>query len=242
MKTIRNYILPLAVLVFIFALGQQAEATSLLTNGGFESGFSGWTTADTLGSDGTFVVQSGTTSPVIGDPVPAPPGGLNAAMSDGGAPGSHVLYQDFTISTTASQFLLSFDLFIGNRAGFFASPSTLDFGINEANQQLRVDILKTSADPFSVAAGDLLSNLFQSQAGDPLVAGYMTYSIDITSLVNANLGNPMRVRFAETDNMGPLQAGVDNVNLAAVPEPSSLILVASGGLFGLVAVLRQRRT
>jgi hypothetical protein len=243
MKTITTFLMTLAALTFTFALTLPAEAAPVLTNGGFESGFNGWTIADTLGSDGTFSIQSGTASPVNGDPVPAPPGGLNAAMSDGGAPGSHVLYQDFTISSAAGQFLLTFDLFIGNRDGIFASPATLDFGVNAANQQVRVDILKTSADPFSVAAGDLLANLYQSQVGDPLVSGYTTFSFDITSLVNANLGNPMRLRFAETDNMAPLQAGVDNasVNIVAVPEPSSLLLVASGCLLSLVTGLRRRR-
>jgi hypothetical protein len=242
MKTIKTVVISLAALTFTFALTLPAEAAPVLTNGGFESGFAGWTIADSLGSDGTFFLQSGTASPFNGDPVPAPPGGSNAAMSDGGAPGSHVLYQDFTISSSAGQFLLSFDLFIGNRDGFFASPLTLDFGVNEANQQVRVDIMKTSADPFSVAAGDLLSNLYQSQAGDPLVSGYATYSFDITSLVNANLGNPLRLRFAETDNMAPLQAGVDNVNVATttVPEPSTFFLLSAG--LGGLALFRRKRS
>ena len=76
-----------------------------------------WTRADQLGSDGTFSLQAGTLSPVNGDPVPAPPGGTYAAMTDAQGPGSHVLYQDFVVS--ASSATLSFDLFIGNRADAF---------------------------------------------------------------------------------------------------------------------------
>jgi hypothetical protein len=44
-------------------------------------------------------------------------------MTDAGGPGSHVLFQDLVAS--AAQ--LSFDLFIGNRAGRFATPNFLDF-------------------------------------------------------------------------------------------------------------------
>ncbi len=153
-----------------------------------------------------------------------------------------MLYQDFTVSTAASQFVLSFDLFVGNRGGQFATPSPadLDFGINEANQQVRVDILKAFAGPFSVAASDVLSALYQSNAGDPLVAGYTKYSFDITALVNANLGETLRLRFAETDNLSPLQAGVDNVTLEAVPEPTSLVMLASGCLLGMEKIRRRR--
>ncbi|MCE9550421.1 MAG: PEP-CTERM sorting domain-containing protein [Betaproteobacteria bacterium] len=232
----------LAALTLTCALTQQTSAAQILTNGGFESGFSGWARSDALGSDGTFFIQSGTSSPFNGDPVPAPPGGINAAMTDAGAGGAHVLWQDFIISGPASQILLSFDLFIGNRAGLFATPATLDWTLI-GNQQVRVDILNASADPFSVVAGDVLMPLYQSQANDPLVSGYTNFSFDITSIVNANLGNNLRLRFAETDNFAPLQVGVDNVSIVTattVPEPSSLLLFVSGCLLGLITLMRRR--
>lgn len=242
MNTMKPLMNTFAVLAFASALTLPAEAAPVLINGGFEAGFTGWTTLDSLGSDGTFAIQSGTASPVNLDPVPAPPGGLIAAMSDGGAPGSHVLWQDFTVTSVGSQLMLSFDLFVGNRAQLFATPNPadLDFGINAPNQQVRVDLLMGSADPFSVAAGDVLLNLYQSQPGDPLVAGYTTYSVDITSVVNANLGNTLRLRFAQTDNLAQLQAGVDNVGIAAaVPEPSTVVMVGAG--FALLAAALRRR-
>jgi hypothetical protein len=233
---------------FALAFFPTAEAAQILTNGGFESGFTGWGRADALGSDGTFFIQSGTASPVNLDTVPLPPSGTNAAMSDGGAPGSHVLWQNFSVAGPAAQVILSFDLFIGNRAGFFATPSTpatLDFGINEANQQVRVDILAGAAGNFSVALSDVLLNIYQSQAGNALVGGYNTVSVDITALVNANLSNTLRLRFAQTDNLAQLQAGVDNVSIdvqqtQVIPEPSSFFLMASG-LFGVVSLLRRRK-
>src|SRR4051795_13498915 len=84
------------------------HGAEILTNGGFESGFSGWTRADSLGSDGTFALQTGTTSPVNRTTVPAPPGSSTAAMTDALGPGSHVLYQDFTVTSTADTAVLSF--------------------------------------------------------------------------------------------------------------------------------------
>src|SRR5688572_13540257 len=85
-----------AILAGVLSFQAQAD---LISNGGFESGFSDWTRVDQVGSDGTFHLQSGTASPVNGDAVPAPPGGSTAAMTDAQGPGAHVLYQIFTVSS-----------------------------------------------------------------------------------------------------------------------------------------------
>ena len=231
------------------AFALPAAADPLITNGGFESGLNGWSHLDSTGSNGTFYLQSGTVSPVNRDAVPAPPTGTSAAMTDAQGPGSHLLWQDFSILTTSSQYLLTFNLFIGNRASSFATPvsESLDFNIGEANQQTRVDLMYTSAaDPFSVAPSDILLNLYQSSAGDLLVSGYTTITVDITNVVNANLAIPLRLRFAETDNQAALQVGIDDVNIAGTevsltPEPSSWTLLAAGCL-ALLVTRRQRRS
>lgn len=214
-----------------------ALSAQLIQNGGFESGFLSWSRADQLGSDGTFGVQSGTSSPLNLDPTPTPTEGNNAAMTDSFGPGSHVLYQDFLVSSTKG--FLSFDLFIGNRAGLFDSPpdGSLDFaltsqiGANTLNQQARVDILKVGADPFSVSSGDVLLNLFATAAGDSPISGYNSYSFNLDSVFSAYLGQTLRLRFAETDNILPFQFGVDNVSLdtsVSVPEPGSIALLGLG--------------
>src|SRR6185369_1034687 len=97
-----------------------------------------------------------------GDPVPAPPGGATAAMSDAQGPGSHVLYQDIVIPAVVPSATLSFDVFVGNRANAFFTPSTLDFSTPALNQQARVDILAGGTDPFTVAG---LQNAFQTMVG-----------------------------------------------------------------------------
>jgi len=215
----------------------EAPAAELIANGGFESGLSGWTKTDQLGSEGTFFAQSGTASPVSGFPVPAPPGGIMAAMTDAAAGGSHVLYQDFTVPLLISSATLSFDLFIGNRVEVeppppdipkFYSPDTLDWSTRFLNQQARVDLLIGSADPFSLTIAEMLLKAFQTQPGDEPISGYTHFSIDVTSQLNANLNQTLRLRFAEVDNVGPFQFGVDNVSLVTsltspVPEGSAFL-------------------
>jgi hypothetical protein len=224
----------------VCALSLRAPAASI-NNGGFESGFAGWTRADQAGSDGTFALQTGAASPVNGTAVPAPPGGSTAAMSDAQGPGSHVLYQTFMVTAPVSQTMLSFDLFIGNRAAAFSTPNSLDFATPALNQQARVDILAGGANPFSVSAADVLMNLFQTTTGDALVSGYNHHASDITTLLNSHLNTPLTLRFAETDNVFTFQLGVDNVDIqeTAVPEPSSLWLLMAGALF-VVGWVRQR--
>jgi hypothetical protein len=217
-----------------------AHAAPLIMNGGFEAGLSGWTIASSVGSDGSFFLQTGTMSPVNGVTVPAPPGGLNAAMTDAQGPGGHVLYQDFLAVAQSS--VLSFDLFVGNRADRFAAPGTLDWTTPALNQQARVDILRSGTDPFSVSASDVLATFYQTLPGDPLVSGYNTFSFDVSALLAANAGQALRLRFAEVDNLNLFQLGIDNVSLqegAVVPEPASLLLCATG-LIGL-AIRRGRR-
>jgi len=220
----------------VCALALRAPAASI-NNGGFESGFAGWTKADQLGSEGTFALQTGAASPANGTAVPAPPGGSTAAMSDAQGPGSHVLYQTFMVTAPVPQTVVSFDLFIGNRAAAFSTPSNLDFATPTLNQQARVDILTGGADPFSVSAADVLMNLFQTTSGNALVSGYSHYASDITALLNSHLNTPLTLRFAETDNVFTFQFGVDNVGIQEAA--SSMWLLMAGGLF-VVARIRQR--
>jgi hypothetical protein len=232
-----------AALVLALAATELAGAAPLITNGGFESGFTSWTLVDQLGSDGTFFQQSETSSPVNLDPVPAPPGGNYAAMTDAQGPGSHLLYQDFVVPASLGSAVLTFDLFIGNRVGdfFTPSPASLDFSTPALNQQARVDILPAGTDPFSVSLSDVLLPLFQTNPGDPLISGYTPHNADVTALLNAHLGETLRLRFAETDNVFIFQLGVDNVSLdtvSAIPEPTATLLLGSG-LVGLAGLRRK---
>jgi len=231
-----------AAAILVLLASPSADALPVISNGGFESGFASWTRADQLGSEGTFMLQTGTASPVGGDPVPAPPEGTTAAMTDALGPGSHVLYQDFFVPLGGA--ILNFDLFLGNRANAFFTPAngTLDFSTPALDQQARADIIRTSADPFSVAAADVFLNLYQTKPGDPLISGYNTITTDISALLASQVGQTLRLRFAETDNVFTFQMGVDNVRFGvpgvAVPEPASTLLFGAA-LAALVAARRS---
>src|SRR3954464_15677896 len=115
----RQLVVAIAGAALIVAASTAAQAAPLILNGSFETGFSSWTRLNQPGSDGTFALQTGTASPVTGVPVPAPTGGIVAAMTDAEGPGSHVLYQDFLVPVGTTSGTLSFDVFVGNRAGTF---------------------------------------------------------------------------------------------------------------------------
>jgi hypothetical protein len=221
---------------------------AVIVNGGFESGLSGWTKADQTGSDGTFLLQSGTTTPLNAFPVPAPPGGTSAAMTDGFGPGSHILYQDFLVSGGLTDYTIGFSLLINNSQGApnFFTPATLDFATPALNQRARVDIIKTTADPFSLAAADILQNLYETKPGDPLQSGYSSLQFDITALLQANQGATLRLRFAEVDNVAPFNLGIDNVNIqagtgAGVPDtlPGLVEWLTLSGVVAAGAVRRR---
>src|SRR5262249_32433870 len=132
---------PLALFLVCVA-APRVGAAPILTNGDFTAGFTGWTVLNQPGSfaGSNWCIQTGTVSPISGFPAPPPPGPPNAAMTDQGGPGSHVLYQDFTVPFGVTGASLTFDRFIGNRDGGFFTPDTLDFSVSP-NQQARVDLI-----------------------------------------------------------------------------------------------------
>jgi hypothetical protein len=214
----------LSLLGAALALVGPAAAQQLVTNGGFEAGFTGWTRANQVGSTGNFLDQTGTGSPLTGQVVQPPPQGLHAAMTDGAGPGAHVLYQDIVIPGSVPGASIQFSLFIHNTATAFTTPATLDFATPALNQQARVDQLSAAADPFSVAGGDIFQNLFQTLVGSPLVTGYNPFNIDITAALAAHAGQTVRLRFAETDNVNIFNLGVDGVSVLVVPAPAGALL------------------
>ncbi|MBY0111503.1 MAG: PEP-CTERM sorting domain-containing protein [Phycisphaerales bacterium] len=217
-------------------LASAAQAQELIANGGFETGLFNWNRVDQLGSDGSFALQTGSASPVNGFTVPAPREGLRAAMTDSTGPGSHVLYQDVLIPAFVPGATLKFSIYVGNGAAAFSTPSSLDFSTPALNQQARVDILRGGTDPFSVSSADVLFNAFQTALNSPLVTGYNDFTIDVGSVLAANAGQTLRLRFAEVDNVNFFNFGVDAVSLT-IPAPSALGLIG----VGMLGMARRRR-
>jgi len=194
-----------------------AQGTNIVLNGGFESNggagtniFNDWTVENLFGGVGDWLVQTGTTSPLNGFPVDAPPEGTFAAMTDQGGPGSHVLHQVLAVPA-APAVILTCQVFVSNQAGVYFTPATLDFN-GEPNQQARIDIMNPAAPIDDVGAGVLL-NVFITNPGDPILIPYTTVTANLTPFA----GTSVRLRVAEVDNQLFMNVGVDNCSTADVP-------------------------
>jgi hypothetical protein len=185
-----------------------SEATIGVPNGGFETGnFNKWSVANQTGGSGDWFVYSGTTSPLSGFTIAAPPQGNFAATTDQTDPGSHVLYRNIKLAP-GMEHELSYYLYYRNRADRFFTPNTLDFMV-DPNQQYRVDLLRPKADPFTVDPDDIRARLFRTRVGDPNRLQPTLMTFDLTRFA----GKTVRLRFAEVDNQFFFQASVDKVKV-----------------------------
>ena len=205
------------------------DPDDLITNGGFEAGttFDSWTIVDQPGSEGTWCPQSGTSDPsgscsVEGSAttVPAPPEGSTAAMTGHAEAAGSVLYQCVTLLTGLSSATLSFQLYLNNEASDYASPPRLNPKFKGSNQQFRADVVTNAGiggDSFTLAAPDVLLNVYQTDPGDPLVSGYTLLSSDVSDFA----GQDVCVRFGWVASDAPFNAGVDDVRLEIqMPTPT----------------------
>jgi hypothetical protein len=196
-----------ALCVATLLTGPSVSTAATIANGGFETGnFAGWTVVNQSGGSGDWFVYTGTTSPL--NPffqIAAPPEGTHAAVSDQFAPGSHLLYQDVALEAGFTH-TLSLQVYYENRAGVFSTPPTLDYNVFP-NQQYRVDVVRPSAPVASVAPGDVLATVFQTDVAAPSSLAPTPASLDLSGFA----GTTVRLRFAEVDNQGNFQASADDV-------------------------------
>lgn len=230
----------LVALALTWLIAPSGHAVELITNGGFETGFTGWSLFDQAGGDGGFFLGSTTFTPLSGSPTVGPAGGNFYAVSDQNGPGAHVLLQSFTINS-GSTAILSFSMFVNDQSGVgpIVNPAGLDYTA-DPNQHARVDILRAGADPFSTNPADVLANFYLNVDPFNNPNPYTDYSFDLTSLFGA--GGTFLLRFAEVDNQLFLNLGVDNVSIesnpAGVPESGSTVLLLGASLLGIVGIRR----
>ena len=212
----------------LFALvltGLSAPSASAVpvANGGFETGtFSGWTVFNQPGSAGDWFVYSGTTTPINNITVPAPPEGVHAAITDMNDPGTHILYQDLVLEPGFTH-TLSMSIYYNNTSPPFIVPDTLDHTSVE-NQQFRVDVMRDTAQVDSVAPGQVLVPVFRTDPGEPDTLAPTTLTVDLTPYA----GSTVRIRLAEVDNQGVLNAGVDDVKLTTNAACRGRVVTISG--------------
>lgn len=234
-----------ALAVSVMAGGAIAAPTQLISNGGFESGFTSWAVTDLAGGSGTWFANSGLTAPLSGSTTVGAASGTFYALTDQGGPGTHVLEQSFTVPLGSTSVIVAFDMFMNDQSGVgpIVNPIGLDHTAGP-NQHARVDIMSLLAGAFSTSALDIVTTLVPPSidlGANP--HPYTSYSIDITAFVTP--GTSYKLRFGEVDNRFFFNQGVDNVSILAdvgqVPEPASLALAALGLIGAAAARRRQRR-
>jgi hypothetical protein len=201
----------LAVVVAPLALlaAPGIAGADVVTNGDFETGnLSGWQIDVTGGppGSGTWFAYTGTSSPLNDFTVPAPPQGRFGAITDQSGAATRILYQDIHVPTGGSA-QLSLFVYYNSQAPMF-SPDTLD-STGGANQQYRVDVMRSSAPLDSVASGDVLVNVFRTQTGSSQSLGPTQKTADLTPYA----GQTVRIRLAEVDNQLFLNAAADAISV-----------------------------
>jgi len=167
-----------------------------IVNGDFETGnFSGWTVINS--GDGAFVINNGAYIPLSGDGPFPPYSGNFSALSDQAGPGIHTIYQDVTLPSGASVTLRWADM-IRNHADIFVDP----------DQEFRVEIRDTS--------NHVLSTLFSTNPGDPLIRDWTERSANISQFA----GMTIRIAFTEEDNLRFFNVHLDNIRIESDGGPS----------------------
>lgn len=199
-----------AVIVAVLLAIPAAASAAVVVNGGFETGtLAGWTEQDQAGSAGSWYVYS-TSSPLTGHPIPAPPQGSFAAITDQTDVSSSILYQNITLKPKEKH-ILSLYVYYTSYAPI-SSPPTLDY-TTSANQQYRIDVMNPSSSLTSVSSPDILDPVFATVTGAPEV---MAPTV-ITANLSQFAGQTVRLRLAMVDNENYFNAGADDVMVTSTP-------------------------
>jgi hypothetical protein len=221
--TVRVHLLLAAAALAAAALiGPATAGAATVVNGDFESGnLSGWTQVNIPSGEaqsGEWIAYSAASGPPF---APAPPQGTTAALSVQSFVGTHLLYQDVTLEPYYSHQLSLVAYYRSNNTMVTPEPNTLAAGEAEGgppeNQQYRIDVMKPTAPVESVNPADILATVFATKTDDPEEKAPTTFTADLSPFA----GQTVRLRFAEVDNLGELNAGVDAVSIQSTPPPNT---------------------
>jgi len=214
-------IFALALAGTLSAGAAQALSVDLITNGDFETGnLSGWSTTANSRGESFESVRGRRTTPALA--------GRYDVSYDPKYAGVSTLTQYFTvpdpIMSATFNFTQQIDLF-----GYYSIP----------NQQFTASIINS--------VGAVISQVYSTAtSGLQLGAGTAsTLSFDLTSLMQANVGNSLGVQFSLEAQTWSMTATLDDIAMmvetpASVPLPPTIWMMLAGlGLFGWLGWKRR---
>ena len=137
----RSAVSILAGILFpVFASAFNANAVQLISDGGFETGLTGWTVASSAGSGGSWFAATGSSTPLTGNPTVGPYSGTGYAATDQVGPGVNALSQNYTVPSGTTSLTLTFDMFIN------------DWASSAGDETMKVVILSAGGNPVSGAS------------------------------------------------------------------------------------------
>jgi hypothetical protein len=151
-----------------------------------------------------------------------------------------VLYQDIAVPVTGTYNCSLIVYYVNEGSEIIDGPGFEFFG--DPNQQARIDLTTTDADPFTVSSG-ILENLFLTVPGDPQELGYTTIEFNLS----AYAGTTVRLRAGEVDNQNPFLFAIDEVTcgggtvFTSIPTLGEWGLMAMAGVLGIAGLLYARR-
>ena len=201
----------------IAAIGAAVALAGGIRNSGFEDGLNGWDTSDR--GAGQWASLDATEVDAIDPKLQGPKAGERQALVTQDGPGSRLLLQDLELKPNRTQ-RLSLWIQYRNGGDKFASPNTFDTGglmplsarggasIRD-NQQLRVEVIKSSAPIRTVKRKQILATVLRTMPGDRLNSKWHRYGVNLSKYA----GKKVTLRIAELDNLGLFRVGVDAVKL-----------------------------
>jgi len=183
--------------------GTSGPGVNVIQNGTFDSGsFAPWTVS-AIGVNG-WQLNNGALDPQ-GPAVPQPPiAGAFDIVTDQTGPGLRSISQSFVVPSVVNSATLTWSDRIQNFGNAFQDP----------NQEYRVQITD--------AGGTVLQTVFSTNPGDPLIQlGPNNRSANLTALLQSRVGQTLRLRFEEQDNLGFFNVTLDNINLSVESAPPS---------------------
>lgn len=171
------------------------EGAECVANGTFETGnLAGWTPGGT--NFGSFAANNGSILPASGDAATAPWAGGFGALAQRSGSGAFWMRQDVALPTGASAVSLQWADAIRNFAG-----------IVQSNQQFRVEVRDTN--------DALLATIFAST--NTGLASWTARAADLSDF----RGQTVRLRFAVTAALAPLDVHLDNISVRASFAPAA---------------------